>query len=696
MTDELSNPQRSPVEAERQQTASSGTVAERLLVCVGTSPTTAKLLHSAKRMATAFGCPWLAVAVSSGTAAQASDQRQQRVAQHLQLAERLGAETHTLIGLNVADTVLAFARTRSVTKIVVGKTAQPWWRQVLFSTVVDELLERSGAMDVYVIRGEGAADENREPPTWRRPGGLWKPYLATAGIIAVCGLLGWLSHSLGLSEANIVMIFLLGVVLVATRYGRGPAIVSAIANVLVFDFFFVPPKFSLTVHDAQYLFTFGVMLGIGLLVSALTARIHEQLEATQQQERRAAALYRLTQQLSEMYGSEFLIRAAGRQLLELFPGEVVICVREPSSTLGSHARQSVGESQRNPRSGERGYSDSIRFGEETSIALDLTNQNAMQWVIEHGQIAGAGAKQFPNATAVFLPLIGSQRTVGALGVKPLDEQRLLDVEQRRLLETCARLIALAIERDQSVLEAQAAQVQVQTEQLRNSLLSSVSHDLRTPLAAIYGSAASLLDCGDGLSDSSRRELLQSVAEESQRLSRLVDNLLEMTRLESGALALNRQWQVLEEIVGSALSRVRGMLGDRSVQTQIASDFPLVKLDGVLFEQVLINLLENAARYTPADSRIEISANASPHQVEICVADNGPGLPVGQESKVFEKFFRGHSSAPDSRRGVGLGLAICQGIVQAHGGSIRAQNRPTGGAEFVITLPLDEPPPSMPP
>lgn len=673
---QAANRLRRDVDAARQDKAATSPWAtnERLLVCIGPSPTTARLLRTAKRMSAAFECEWLAVAVSSGQSVAASHVAREQIARHLGLAERLGAETHTLVGTNVAETVLEFARSRNVTKIVVGKTAQPWWKRLLAGGVVDQLLERSGDIDVYVIRG-GEEDETvpRPPRVEGAPPTrfAWPDYVKTAAVVGTCGVAGWICDLLNLAEANIVMMFLLGVVLVAARFGRGPAIAAAVASVLVFDFCFVPPYFSFAVSDAQYLLTFLVMLVIGLLISTLTVRIQQQLRLSQQQERRTAALFRLTQQLSELVGSEFLLRTAGLRLSELFAGEVVLFLRDSAGAM------------------------ELRYGETTSIAAQPVNAVVAQWVTDHSQLAGSGTDTLPNATALFMPLVGSQQTVGAVGVKPADTDRFLDPEQRRLLETCASLIALAIERDQSVLEAQQAQVQVQTEQLRNSLLSSVSHDLRTPLAAIYGSAASLLERGDGLPESSRRELLHSIAEEAQRLSRLVDNLLEMTRLESGALTLNRQWNVLEEIVGSALNRVRRVLGDRVVQTQIASDFPLVKLDGVLFEQVLINLLENAARYTPAGSRIEISATAAPRQVEICVADNGPGLPVGQETQVFQKFFRGHSSAPDSRRGVGLGLAICQGIVQAHGGSLRAQNRPQGGAEFVITLPLDEPPPSMP-
>ena len=560
--------------------------AERLLVCVGPSPTTIKLLHRARQMAAAFGCEWLAVAVSSGGESHASDQRRQHIGQHLQLAERLGAEARTLIGLNVADTVLAYARSRNVTRIVVGKTAQPWWRQILFATVVDELLQRSGEIDISVIRGQGEADDNVEPPSWHRSGKLWKQSLATAGIVALCGLLGRLSQLLGLAEANIVMLFLLGVVLVATRYGRGPAIVAAVVNVLVFDFFFVPPHFSFTVHDAQYVLTFGVMVGIGLLVSTLTARIHEQLTATQRQEHRTAALYRLTQQLSEVSGTEFLIRTASQRLGEMFPGEVVLFARELSGSL------------------------LLRFGEGTTVADQPINTQAANWVAAHNQIAGAGTDTLPHATALFVPLIGTRQTIGAVGIRPDDPQRLLDPDQRRLLETCASLIALAIERDLSLLEVQESQLSVQTEQMRSSLLSSVSHDLRTPLTGIAGAASLLAEQRQQLPAEQQHELAVSILDEADRLNRLVGNLLDLTRLQAGVIQLQRELQPIDDVIGVVLRRMERQLRDHPVQTKVPNDLPPVPIDEILIQQVLINLLDNAAKFAPAGSPIELSVTAT--------------------------------------------------------------------------------------
>jgi two-component system sensor histidine kinase KdpD len=492
----------------------------------------------------------------------------------------------------------------------------------------------------------------------------YRPYLITVLVVAVCGLLGWLGYRLRLADeanANVVMVFLAGVALIAARFGRGPAIAAAVLSVLVFDFFFVRPYYTFAVSDTKYIITFVVMLGIGLLISALTSRLQAQLRASQQQEHRTAQLFRMTRQLSELSGTDFLLQTAGRQLQEIFDGEVVVFLREPNRSL------------------------QLRFGENTSVAKQPMNAVVADWVAENNKTAGLKTDTLPNATALFVPLIGSQKTAGALGVRPNDTDRFLDADQRRLLETCASLVALSIERDQSVLDAQQAQVQVEAEQLRNSLLSSVSHDLRTPLATIAGTAASLLENGDQAGSQSRPEMLQTLVDESHQVVRLVDNLLEMARLDAGAVALNQQWHVLEELVGSALHRLRMELAPRTVRVSIPSDYPLLLIDGFLMEQVFVNLLENASRYTPAGATIEISAAVAGKRTDIRFADNGPGLPRGSESRVFDKFFRGSTNPPDGRRGVGLGLAICQGIVTAMGGRITATNRPEGGAEFVISL-----------
>ncbi len=637
---------------------------ERLLVCISPSPTTPRLIRTAKRMAQAMGAEWLAVCVDRQGAVPTPAAVRERLSSHFHLAEQLGAETHTLVGEGVAQTILEYARTRNVTKIIVGKTAQPWWRRWWDGAVVDELLEHSGDIDVYVIRGEAETTPRplKAPAVPRAV--AWPPYAWAALVIALCVLVSVGFRSLGLAEGNIVMVFLLGVVVTATRLGRGPAIFASIAGVLTFDFVFVPPQLSFTVHDAQYVLTFAVMLAVGLLISTLTARLRDQLKVSQQQELRTASLYRLTKQLGEVSGIEFLLQSASAQLRGIFGGEVALYLREAKTTLR------------------------LRTGQTTSLAKLPVNDVVAQWVADREQPAGLGTDTLPNATGLFLPLAGSRRVLGVLAIRPEPLDRLQDPEQRRLLESCASLIALSLERDQSILEAHEAQVSARTEQLRSSLLSSVSHDLRTPLATIAGAGASLLERD---STPGNRELLQSIVEEASRLTRLVENLLDMTRLESGALGLNRQWHVLEEIVGSARHVLRRELAGRKVRVSIPAEFPLIHVDGVLLEQVFINLLENATRYTPAGSELTLAARVGDTAVEIEVGDEGPGLPAGDEGRIFDKFYRGKRESPDGRRGVGLGLAICKAVLQVHGGSIAASNRPGGGASFTLSLPRESPP-----
>jgi two-component system sensor histidine kinase KdpD len=317
-----------------------------------------------------------------------------------------------------------------------------------------------------------------------------------------------------------------------------------------------------------------------------------------------------------------------------------------------------------------------------------------QWVIEHDRVAGAGTDTLPNAVALFLPLTASQLTVGALAVKADPIDRLLAPDQRRLLEACASQLALAIERDRMSIAASEARVQAQTEQVRSALLSGVSHDLRTPLAAIAGASTGLLQT-DTIDETTRRQLLETIADEANRLTRLLENILQMSRLELGGADARMQWNILEEVVGSALMRTRRELGERRVDVSIPPDLPLLFVDGLLLEQLFVNLLENAARYTPTHAAVGIRARPEGRWLSVSIADDGPGLPAGSEERIFEKFYRGNPTA-DAGRGSGLGLAICRAVAKVHGGTIAARNRPEGGVEFLLRLPLPEDPPQVEP
>ncbi len=653
----------SDVESMRRQKAvlQPWATGERLLVCVGPSPTTARVIRTAKRMATALDAPWMAVSVDLGEVS-ASQIGKEQVAEHFRLAEQLGAETVTLPGQNVAETVLDFARSRNVTKVFIGKTHQPRWKRLMLGTVVDELLENSGQIDVYVIHGE------EEPRMTVRSHPVtaslrWIPYALAGGMVAVSGALAALFAHFHLAESNLVMVFLAAVAYVAFRYGRGPAILASVASVLVFDFFFVPPFHTFAVADTEYVLTFAVMLAIGLVISTLTARLKRQVESSRLRERRTSALYHLGRQLSSLSGWVFLVSAAGKQISDLCDAEVAIYLNRPQDT------------------------PELAFGEVTSVAKHPVSRLVAQWVIEHDQIAGAGTETLPNAVALFLPLTASQQTVGAIAVRGAEPAQLLAPEPRQLLEACASQLALALERDQMALAAAEAKIQAQAEQVRSSLLSSVSHDLKTPLATIAGATSSLLETPPS-DESTRRELLESVYWEANRLGRLLENILQMSRLESGASAPSKQWHVLEEIIGSALHRTRQAIEHLTVQVRLPDDLPLIHVDALLLEQVFVNLLENAARYTPQGTTVLMTAAAEDTWVIITVADDGPGIVPGTEDRIFEKFYRA-SPMVDAGRGSGLGLAICRAVLTAHGGRITASNRPRGGAEFVLRVPVPE-------
>lgn len=642
--------------------------ADRLLVCVGPSPTTARVIRTARRMATALDAPWLAASVDL-TGGPSGHPAAQQISQHFRLAERLGAETVTLAGQNVTDTILDYARSRNVTKILIGKTKQPRWRRLYFGSIVDDLLEKSGEIDVYVIHGEEERSEHAPGRVAGSPAAKL-PYLSAVALILLTGCVAHGLRFLRLAdaEANTIMLFFAAVAWTAFRHGRGPAILSSLLAVLVFDFFFVPPFFTFAVSDTQYVVTFAVMLTIGLVISTLTSRLRAQVESTRQRERRTSALYELGKQLSSLYGSVFLVNAAGSKMAELLGGEVAIYLRQPAST------------------------PEVAYGQESSIARHAVSVPVAQWVIDHDQMAGAGTNTLPNAIALFIPLTGSQGTHGAIAIRVTDAHRLLDPEVRRVLEACASQLALALERDKLTIDAAEARIQAEAEQVRSSLLSSVSHDLKTPLAAIAGASSSLLEA-TSLDDETRREMLATVADEAERLNRLLENILQMSKLDAGAAKPNRQWHVLEELVGSALHRTRRDLAGHEVSVELPNELPLLFVDGLLMEQVFVNLFENAARYTPEGTRVTIRAAVDGQHLRISVSDSGPGLPAGSEERIFDKFYRAAPTA-DGGRGSGLGLAICRAILKAHGGFIVAANRPGGGAEFVIRLPLPEDAPQV--
>jgi two-component system sensor histidine kinase KdpD len=487
----------------------------------------------------------------------------------------------------------------------------------------------------------------------------WRRYLPGVLITVVCTVLAAIM-SMWFAATNLAMVYLLGVVLAATRFGREASVVAAVLGVIAFDFFFIPPLYSFAISDTQYLLAAIVLLTVGLVISSLAAGLRRQTRIAIHRERRTAALYAMTRELAVASSLDEIASSAASHLAQVFDADGMILIRNPDGTLRQLST-----------AGDARLLTSI----EASIA---------DWVLAHGVAAGFGTGTLPAADAMYLPLNGSLGMRGVLVVRLRNQQRLAP-EQQHLLETFANQIAVAVERDQLWRQARDAAFAAQEERLRNSLLSSISHDLRTPLAVMSGSASSLLQGDSQLPAGSQRQIVETINDESQRMTRIVNNILDMTRLESGPVQLDLQWYPLEEILGAVLGRLKDQLGRRSVRIDIPCDLPMLHVDGALFEKVLINLLENAAKYTPADAYIDVSASCEDGRIQIRAMDNGPGIPKGSERRLFEKFYRGQTEGAIS--GTGLGLSICRAIVEAHGGRIWAENRPEGGAIFALVLPL---------
>lgn len=636
---------------------------ERLLVCVGPGADAEKLIRSAARLAASLHADWLAVYVETPALQRQVKQQRERVIANLRLAQEMGAETSVLAGAELTVTLLAFARSRNVSKLVVGKSLRSGisrlWRQPLS----ERLAQRAQDVDVYVVAHELAGDE--APPSRRsasslffgdeKPSQRWQGYLAA---VFACGLTSALAAALlnVFDPANVVIVFLLTVVLVAIRFGRGPGIAASFLSVLAFDLFFVPPQLSLTVNDTQYLFTFVLMLGVALIISQLAARLQFEARIATYRERRTRALYELGRDLAGALTAASVVEIGLRKLEELFAARLLLLLPDAQDKLQA-------------------------AGELGSFDLGLA-----QWVFDHAEPAGMGTQTLPAAGALYIPLKAPMRLRGVLALVIDNHSLIATPEQQRLLETCASQIALSLERVHYVEVAQDAIVAMESERLRNSVLSAVSHDLRTPLTSLIGMLSLLqsekLDAGE------QRSALGAMNDEILRMNSLVTNLLDMASLQSG-VKLKREWQLLEEVIGSAARGCAGQLQQHRLRVELPRDLPMIEYDAVLIERVLVNLLENAAKYTPAGSEIVISARIEGEQVAVSVCDDGPGLPAGAAERLFDKFTRGTTES--STPGVGLGLAICRTIIAAHGGSIHAQNRQPHGAAFTFTLPRGTPP-----
>ncbi len=637
---------------------------ERLLVCISEQPGTMQLVRYGKRVADRLHGPWTALYVETPRHLRLGEAERDRVAEALRLAEKLGADTLTIPGERIADDLLAYAREHNATQIIIGKSTRSRWFEMLHGSVVHDLLRKAGNISVHVIAGAG---EPALAKAVKTSAGMESidpiPYaISTAFVAAALGVALLISQFVDLD--NISLVFLAAVLASAVRHGAGPSVFAALLSVLCYNFFFLPPLYTFTIADPANVVALFFFMIVALLTSSLTARTRTQAVIAQKEAKTTGELYAFSKKLAGIAKLDDLLWATAHQIALMLKVEVVILTAE-------------------------GDTIAVRAGFPPEDELDDADLAAARWCWDHNQPAGRGSDTLPGGKRLFLPLRTGRGVVGVLGINRKAPGPLFTPDERRLLDALADQAAVAIERTQLAEDIDEARVLAETERLRSSLLTSISHDLRTPLASIIGTITSLRSFGKLYDEKTRDEMLTTAQDEGERLNRFVANLLDMTRIDSGAVELRREMIDLSDVVGSALQRCAKILAGHRVAVELAPDLPMFPLDFLLMEQVLVNLLDNAAKYAPLDSPIEVRGRRDGTDVVIEVRDEGPGIPVDDLERIFDKFYRVRSG-DRQRAGTGLGLAICRGFIEAQGGTIVAANRADrSGAVFTIRLPIEE-------
>jgi len=654
---------------EMQARAISGPWAagERILVCISEDPRCAGLVRYAKRLADRLHGPWMAVYVEGRRSLQLNEIERDRIADTLRLAESLGGEAITLPASDrsIADDVIFYAQANNVTQIIIGKSARSRWFEILHGSVVHDLVRRSGHISVHVIAGDTIAGDPIPKKSVRAADQAQvfnaRPY--AAALLAVLAALGFAELiQAWVGVGNVDLTFLTAVVAVAVRYGLWPSLFASLISALAYNFFFLPPIYTLTIGDPANVVAFGFFTLIAIVVSGVAARGRTLGMAAMERARTTESLYAFSRKLAGTATLDDALWATAYQTALMLKVRVVLLLPE-------------------------GGGIAVKAGYPPEDILDSADLAAANWTWQNDRVAGRGSDTLPGAKRLFLPMHTGRGAVGVMGIDSDKPGPLLSPDQRRLLDALCDQGALAIERVKLVEEMDRVERTAETERLRSALLTSISHDLKTPLAAVLGSAGTLRDFADKLSAGEKADLLATIIDESERLNRFIANLLDMTKLESGAIAPNVALYDLVEIVGSVLVRAGRILARHHVELELAPDLPMLEVDAVLFEQVLFNLLDNAAKYAPPDTTVRIQAWREADAVCLRVLDEGNGIPPPDLEHIFDKFYRAQK-ADQVRAGTGLGLAISRGFVEAMHGTIVAANRTDRcGAAFTIRLPI---------
>lgn len=642
---------------------------DRVLVCVDENPRGPSLVRYAKRQGDRLRAPWAAVYIEAPRSTNLSEAGKDRIAATLRLAEQLGGDAVTLPGDHIAREIMRFAGANNYSHIVVGRSVKARWREFLEGSVSHDLIRHAGDISVHVISGTERSGAPLKVVTLAQPRRFRvKPYLFSVGYVAVAFVFGTLLART-LDVRNIALAFLMAVLASAATAGLWPALFASVVGALAFNFFFLDPLYTFTIRDPESVVAFVFFLGAAVITSNLTARVHRQATAARLRARTTEDLYQFSKKLAGAGTLDDVLWASAYQIASMLKVRVVILLPE-GGTVAVRA----------------GYPP-----DDTLVDADIA---AAHWAWEHNRPAGRGADTLPGARRLYLPLITERTPVGVVGLDSDKEGPLLSPEQQRLFDALADQAAIAIERIQLVADVDRAKLAAEADKLRSALLTSISHDLKTPLAAILGAGGTLRDYSNAMSEADRGELLATIIDESERLNRFIANLLDMTRIESGAMEPNTSLQYLDDIVGSALRRASKIMSRHKTVLDIPANLPMLRLDPVLFEQVLFNLFDNAAKYAPANTAVRVRAWEDGRWVTIQILDEGTGIPPSDLERVFDSFHRVRKE-DHVLAGTGLGLSICKGFIEAMGGTITAGNRTDrSGAVFTIRMPIPSETPDL--
>ncbi|MCA3579026.1 MAG: sensor histidine kinase KdpD, partial [Bradyrhizobium sp.] len=637
---------------------------ERILVCVSEDPRAAGLVRYTKRLADRLHAQWTAVSIETRRSLQLSDEQRDRLADTMRLAESLGGEALTLpgVGRRIADDVISFAQANNVTQIIIGKSTRSLWFEMTRGSVVHDLVRRAGNISVNVIAGDELPVAKAEVHTAARAEPLNpRPYLWSLGVVAAgLAVAELIQRWLGIE--NVDLVFITAVVAVAVRYGLWPSLLASVAASLSYNFFFLPPIYTFTITDPTNIAAFFFFMLVALLVSNVAARVRTQADTAIGRVRTTESLYAFSRKLAGTATLDDVLWATAYQIALMLRVRVVLLLPDDGVLT-------------------------VKAGYPPEDQLDQADLAAANWAWANDRPAGRGSDTLPGAKRLFLPMRTGRGPIGVIGIDDDRSGPLLTPDQRRLLDALVDQGALAIERVLLVEDMDRVKRTIESDRLRGALLTSISHDLKTPLASVLGSASTLRDLGSNLTEAQKHDLLATVIDESERLNRFIANLLDMTKLESGAVVPNTARHNVDEIVGSALRRAAKILVHHKVSLELAADLPMVELDAVLFEQVLFNLFDNAAKYAPVGTTISVRGARDRETIALQIMDEGNGIPADELDSVFDKFYRAEKG-DHVRPGTGLGLAISRGFVEAMRGTISAANRSDRtGAVITIRLPI---------